>query len=154
MNNTAPNIVRVHVQTRCVAEAETVWSSLVDGIDDWWGEPYVSSPERTQLTLDARVGGLLFEDWGDGNGTAWATVSTVRRPHRLELNGTFMMPGALHGHVAIDIDADTADPASSRISLTHRAIGDIADETIASWDDGWHELIESLAEHAASEAAR
>lgn len=143
-----PRIVTVQLQTRCDATPETVWESLVAGIDDWWGEPYISSPERISLTLDPRVGGLLFEDWGSGNGTIWATVSTVRRPYRIELDGTFMMPGAFHGNVAIGIDADPTHPAQSQIGLTHRAIGDITDDTIALWEGGWHELIASLAQHA------
>ena len=138
-------MITVHLETHTDAPPETVWSSLTNDIGDWWGEPYVSSAERTALTLDARPGGLLFEDWGDGNGNAWATVRTLRKPNRLEFDGTFMMYGAIHGTVAITIEPQP--DRRTRIALIQQAIGEINDDTIDAWNAGWQDLIDSLINH-------
>ncbi len=145
MTDNAPRIVNVHLETTCEAEIETVWQTLVDDINQWWGAPYVSSDERVSLTLDAQPGGLLFEDWSDGNGRAWASVRALRRPHLIEFDGTFMMNGALHGTATIAIEA--AGEGTSRIVLTQQAIGVITDETIAAWNGGWTDLLTSLKDH-------
>lgn len=146
MMNETPRMVSVHLQTDCEAEAETVWRTLVDDIDSWWGEPYVSSDERQSLTLDAKPGGLLFEDWGDGNGTTWATIRALRRPQRIEFDGTFMMTGALHGTVGVTLKSTT--PGTTRISLTQQAIGAINDETVEAWTNGWNDLLNALKHHS------
>ena len=145
MIDDTPRIVTVHLETECEAEAETIWRTLVDDIDTWWGEPYVSSPERQALTLDAQPGGLLFEDWGNGNGRTWATVRAPRRPKQIDFDGTFMMNGALHGTVAIAIE--TRESRSCRIVLAQQAIGAINDETVAAWHGGWEDLLGSLKTH-------
>ncbi len=136
--------VTVDLETRCAAPPAAVWRTLVDDIDSWWGDPYVSSSERQSLTLDARVGGLLLEDWGEGNGTVWGTVRTVRQPSRLEFDGTFMMVGALCGTVAITIEP--IDTGSSQVRLTQQAFGAISDETLAAWSNGWTDLLDALSD--------
>ncbi len=135
-------IVTVDLETRCAAPPTVVWRTLVDDIDSWWGEPYVSSSERQSLTLDARVGGLLVEDWGEGNGTVWGTVRSIRRPYHLEFDGTFMMPGALYGTVAITIEE--IDAGASQVRLVQQAFGAISDETVVAWSNGWTDLLDAL----------
>lgn len=133
--------VTVALDTSCQATPETVWDTLVDDIDSWWGAPYVRSPERTSLTLDARPGGVLLERWGDHGGAIWATVTAARRPSLLEFDGTFMMPEALAGAVDIQIEPDGG---RTRIALRHRAIGAIGDETVEAWRHGWTEILGAL----------
>jgi len=142
----AARIVSLTLHTTTDADTETLWDCLVDDIDSWWGEPYVNSPERTSLTLDARPGGLLFEDWGDGNGTIWATVKAIRKPRQIDFDGTFMMYGALQGFVHIVIDTDDDD--RTRITLSQQAIGAVTDETIEAWTTGWKHLLGALTTHA------
>jgi len=90
------------------------------------------------LRLDLRVGGIMWEDWGDGQGWTWGVVRGLRRPHVLELSGTFMLPGAVDGSATFDL---TDDAGVTVLSVRQTAIGAITESTADEWRDGWADLL-------------
>jgi DNA-binding transcriptional ArsR family regulator/uncharacterized protein YndB with AHSA1/START domain len=145
----AVRVVRVDQQVYIDADRGRVWDLLTGDTAAWWGSPYVVSEERVGLRLDLSPGGLLWEDWGDGQGWAWATVRGFRRPQRLELAGTFMMPGAVSGSAIFEL---SADGAGTVVRLRQTALGTISDDAAGRWHAGWNELLgvrlKALAERA------
>ena len=119
------------------APKETVFAALTQGIGAWWSHSFVPAPER--IELEPWVGGRFHEVWGDGQGALYATVTRIRTPDLLYLNGTLGMGGAVVGVIHFDL-AETA--GGTRLQLTHRAIGDIDAETVANYTGGWTALLE------------
>jgi DNA-binding transcriptional ArsR family regulator/uncharacterized protein YndB with AHSA1/START domain len=142
-------IVRVDQQVRIDADRGRVWDLLTGDAAAWWGSPYVISEDRVGLRLDLSPGGLLWEDWGGGQGWTWATVRGFRRPERLELAGTFMMPGAVDGSATFEL---STDGAGTVLRLRQTALGTISDHDAGRWHAGWQDLLgvrlKALAERA------
>lgn len=65
-----------------------VFEALTRDITAWWGPPHIVDEERGRdIVLEPRLGGRLYEDWGDSAGALWATVTRVRPDEYLELTG-------------------------------------------------------------------
>jgi uncharacterized protein YndB with AHSA1/START domain len=145
MNTPDVRYLSVTLQVVVDVSIDRLWACLVDDIDSWWGQPYISSTNRIALRLNPVPGGTLFEDWDHGNGRIWATVTAVQAPVLLELTGVFMMPGALAGHVLINLEGNDA---KTTLNLTHHAMGSITDDSLMQWTNGWNDLLTSLSTHA------
>ena len=143
--NETVRFLQINQTVTAPVPAERLWDCLVNEINTWWGPPYVSSDERQSLSLKPEVGAELFEDWGNGNGRSWATVTAVRAPKLLELAGTFMMPGAQAGNVSITLEAAVT---GTTLNLQHQAIGNIDETAETDWSRGWDDLLNRLAETA------
>jgi len=131
-------LVHVDQQVRIRAGRDRVWEVLTSDPGAWWGPPYVAGEGRVGLRLDLRPGGALWEDWGDGQGWTWGTVRGFRRPDRLHLSGTFMMPGAVDGSATFDL---LDDGGGTVVRLRQTALGAVTDEVAAQWGDGWADLL-------------
>ena len=62
------------------ASSEKIWNLLTHNIATWWPEHFHSSEETKQFTMEPRVGGMIFEDQGDGNGVLWGTILQFDAP--------------------------------------------------------------------------
>lgn len=68
----------ITVVTDIDASPVEVWRALVKNTAAWWHEDYfIGSGPRTMI-IEPRVGGRLYEDWGEGQGAVWATVTGVK----------------------------------------------------------------------------
>jgi DNA-binding transcriptional ArsR family regulator len=145
----AVRVVRIDQQVQIDADQGRVWDLLTGEPAAWWGSPYVISEGRVGLRLDLSPGGLLWEDWGGGQGWAWATVRGFRRLERLELAGTFMMPGAVTGSATFEL---STHGAGTILRLHQTALGTISDDDASRWHAGWDDLLgvrlKALAERA------
>ena len=119
------------------APKETVFAALTQGIGAWWSHSVVAAPER--IELEPWVGGRFHEVWGDGQGSLYATVTRIRTPDLLHLNGVLGMTGAVVGVIRFEL-SDT--DGGTKLQLTHRAIGDIDAETVDNYTAGWTALLE------------
>lgn len=125
-----------------------VFDALTNEIGKWWGSPYVASEDYRSLSLDLRPGGFFWEDWGDGQGIAVATVLGFRRGQILELEGTIRMTGAVSGTVTFEL---TPEGGGTRLHVRQRAVGAIPDEMAQMYREGWDDLLGNrLAQHLAT----
>lgn len=131
-------IVAVDQEIALAASPARVFAALTDGIADWWGPPYVVAEDRRGIRLDLRAGGLLWEDWGDGQGIAWASLLGFRRSSRLDFTGTFRMTGAIDGTASFEL---VPDGAGTKLRFSQRAIGAIPDGVEHQWSAGWEDLL-------------
>ena len=131
-------IVRVDQWVHIRADRPRVWDLLTRDPGAWWGSPYVISEDRVGLRLDLSPGGLLWEDWGDGQGWTWGTVRGFRRPECLELAGTFMLPGAVDGSATFELSTEDGGVV---VRLRQTALGTISDEDAGRWHAGWADLL-------------
>lgn len=138
MHSETVRIVHIEQRVRIDAGRERVWQALTSDPGAWWGSPYTVRADRVGLRLDLAPGGTLWEDWGDGQGWAWATVRGFRRPELLDLTGTFMLTGAVDGSAAFELsEAD----GGTLVCLRQTAMGAVTDEVADEWRAGWADLL-------------
>ena len=124
-----------------------VWRALTAEIQEWWPKDYYIGPyekvEPVGISLDARIGGLFAEDWGDGDGLVWGTVIACRKNSMLLVAGdsTGQWGGPNRGYSEYrleDVDGQT------RIAFKHEAWGKVSDATASSLEEGWKLLMDCL----------
>lgn len=117
---------------------ENVFDLLTNNISDWWGKPYVNSTESTKITLEPRIGGLLYESWGVDGGYKWGEVSSIKQNELLEITGSLSMRNAIYGNVSFKLEKIGFN---TRIELIHKAYGDLSDDINQKYTNGWKNLI-------------
>ena len=98
------------------------------------------------LKLEAWPGGRLFRDLGNSTGHLWGHVQVIKPPKLLEIWGPMMMSFPAVNHLQYRL---TAEGATTRLKLTHRAMGMIDDETREGMTKGfefWVQRMKQLAE--------
>ena len=131
----------VQLEIRIDADRDRVFGALVDETAAWWPNGFYVGAAPRGVTIEPVVGGRVFEDWGDGQGAMWATVTAIRRGERLEWAG--------------DMGPDFAGPARSLVSFRLRGDGDrtvvefrdttygqLAEDAVKGIEHGWRELLE------------
>ena len=108
---------------------------------EWWPHTF---REGAAVHLEPRVGGRFWEDWGDGDGALYATVTRIRRPELLTCNGPMGMGTPVTGVWSLALsEAD----AGTLVRLSHHAVGPIDDETRTAYEHGWVEVFDALRGH-------
>jgi DNA-binding transcriptional ArsR family regulator/uncharacterized protein YndB with AHSA1/START domain len=133
---------RLDVEQEVVVAAprERVFEALCR-MGEWWPHTF---REGASVHLEARVGGRFWEDWGDGDGALYATVTGIRRPERIACSGPMGMSGPVAGVFALDLEER---PDGTLVRLSHHAVGPIDDETRSSYERGWVEVFGALRGH-------
>lgn len=120
------------------APRERVWDA-VTRMGDWWPHRF---RDGSAVVLEPVVGGRFYEDWGDGTGALYGTVVRVEAPAHLSVSGPMGMRGAVVGIWSFDL-AEGPD-GRTVLSYTHRAFGDVSEETARGYTSGWGEVLEAL----------
>jgi DNA-binding transcriptional ArsR family regulator/uncharacterized protein YndB with AHSA1/START domain len=136
----AMNVGSMHVEQEVTIEAspERVFDALTNELPAWWGAPYLVSQAAKALVLEPKIGGRFYEDWGDGQGAQWAMVTSIKRNERLELTGPIGMGGVVQGVVCFELEAKGN---ATVVKLSHRAIGEVTEQSQAGYASGWQDLI-------------
>jgi DNA-binding transcriptional ArsR family regulator/uncharacterized protein YndB with AHSA1/START domain len=122
------------------ATRERVFDALCQ-MGEWW--PHRFRDDAT-VHLEPGVGGRFWEDWGGGDGALYATVTGIRRPERLACSGPMGMQGPVAGVFALDL---SERPDGTLVRLSHQVVGPVDDETRASYEAGWVEVLDALRAH-------
>jgi DNA-binding transcriptional ArsR family regulator/uncharacterized protein YndB with AHSA1/START domain len=144
MRDTAPgslavSTLEVEHELTVAAPPEKVFDALCR-MGDWWPHTF---REGAQVNLEPVVGGRFWEEWAEG-GALYATVTDVRRPERLRYAGPMGMDGPVTSLIGIDL---AEHDGGTVVRLSHRAFGDIDDDTRTAYDQGWVEVLDALRAH-------
>jgi len=115
-----------------------VFEALTTEVQAWWGAPYLISEKTKVLILEPKLGGRFYEDWGDGQGGLWGTVTQVRKDEVLEITGPIGMGGPVHAVIRYILEAKGA---TTLLKFSHRAIGQFDDNTLGGYTAGWNDLL-------------
>lgn len=118
------------------AKRPAVFRALTADVASWWGCPYLTS-RATGLELDARLGGTFAETWDRGGGKLLATVTAVEPDRLLELTGPLHL-GVVFGVAEVRLE-DDGD--GTRLSFSHRGIGEVSPDVVEAFAGGWAELL-------------
>lgn len=132
--------VDVQHELRIKATPERVWQALTAEIAAWWPAKFYVGAAPIRFTLEPRVGGRVYEDWGDGEGALWSTVTSVRVGEHLQWVGDIP---AEFGGPARSITSFTLEPGKSGTLLKFRdtMFGEISAEMQQNMASGWKFLL-------------
>jgi Activator of Hsp90 ATPase homolog 1-like protein len=139
----APDFVlHVHQEVEIRANAETVFESIIEqagpGMTGMDGK-------SMNLKLEAWPGGRWYRDLGNNTGHLWGHVQVIKPPTVLELVGPMFMSYAVASHVQYRV---TAKGEITVLSLTHRALGEIAPEHREGVNKGWAQIVSNIKSRA------
>ncbi|HET6781859.1 MAG TPA: SRPBCC domain-containing protein [bacterium] len=132
------NAVSIETEVKIEAAPERVFDALVTDISSWWGPAHTFSQEARDVVLEPRLGGRFYEDWGEGEGVLYATVTRIKRPVELGFTGPLGMRGAVVGRVMITLERQGT---TTVVRLSHRVVGDVTEENRQSYSGGWQKLL-------------
>jgi uncharacterized protein YndB with AHSA1/START domain len=130
--------VDVELEIAIDASKADVWDALVNDISQWWPKQAFMT-KATKFTLEPRVGGRAFEDYGDGTGGIWWYVQAIEAGEYLVLTGQ-IWPG--NGGPATSIARlSLVERGRETVLQIHDALfGRLSDERIESVRRGWEHL--------------
>ena len=147
VNQETISSLAIRQEIAIAAPIEIAWEAVLEQLG-----PKGEMPDGTPFPfkLEAWPGGRLFRDLGDSTGHLWGHVQVIKPPKLLEIWGPMMMSYPAVNHLQYRL---TADGATTRLELTHRAMGLIEAEHRDGLSKGfeyWIQRIKHLAENRAS----
>jgi Activator of Hsp90 ATPase homolog 1-like protein len=98
------------------------------------------------MKIEAWPGGRWYRDLGDNVGHFWGHVQVIKPPKLLELSGPMMM--SYPGVNFVQYRLEPTDNGGTRLTLTHRAFGNIPAEHRDGFPEGWGHGIKRISELA------
>jgi hypothetical protein len=99
------------------------------------------------MKLEPWPGGRWFRDLGNNTGHFWGHVQVIKPPTLLEITGPLFMSYAAVSHVQYRL---AEHGSGTRLTLTHRAVGEISPEHREGVNRGWAQLLDSIKIRAAA----
>ncbi|GHO60012.1 SRPBCC family protein [Ktedonobacter robiniae] len=131
--------LNVHLEITIAASPQKVFEALTTDIAAWWGSPFIKRRDANTIVLEPKVGGRLYEVYGENEGALWGMVSSIRNDEELCLTGSMGMPEPTYGAVTFTL-APQGD--STQVKLTHSAFGRISAERKGCYTEGWKDLLD------------
>ena len=124
------------------APIETVFETLLEQL----GPLNETGPESPMpMALEPWPGGRWYRDLGNNTGHLWGHVQVIKPPALLEVSGPLFMSYPAVSHVQWRL---TADGRVTRLTLIHRAIGQIAPNHRDGVGRGWTYILAKVRERA------
>lgn len=138
----------VRTQHTVRADIDRTWTALLD-LAGWWPPCW---PEGARLVFEPRLGGRLGTTFGSGlddggRGSLWGVVTGLNPDRELRLDGTMDMPGPVVGQWRMVLDPGVD---GTTVTVEHRVLGPVDDETAAGFTRGWPTTLARLAAEAES----
>jgi uncharacterized protein YndB with AHSA1/START domain len=120
------------------ASPDQVWQSLTGEVSAWWGAPYVCCDDTTDIRLDLRIGGPLYETGADGTEVLWGVISGYTPGSFIEFSGCCGMAPPVHGTWSFMLEEQDG---GTRVTYNHYVMGLVSDAQMENYDKGWQDLI-------------
>ncbi len=130
------------------APRERVFQALLNETTAWWPADFFAAGmgracpgPAPVMRIEPRVGGRMYEDWGEGRGALWATVLTIDPPARLEMIGhvTPTFGGPLSN--TLQFLLEPRGTSACTLKLVDSMVGAVKPGTAESMDEGWKMLL-------------
>lgn len=135
-------LLRIQKETDIDAPPSVVFESLLEQLG-----PGADTPDGKPMPmkLEAWPGGRWFRDLGHNSGHLWGHVQVIKPPTLLEITGPLFMSYAAVSHVQYRL---TEQRRGTRLTLTHRALGEISPEHREGVATGWAHVLARVADRA------
>jgi uncharacterized protein YndB with AHSA1/START domain len=141
-DNTSFSVCRVMFEIPIRAPRDRVWQALTTQAEAWWPRTFCANPARAKaFHLELKLGGRLYEDWGNGDGNVWWTI------YKLDAaNFTFACSGDFQSAVGIDqVEFSVEESAGgATLKIVENLWGAVGDEKSLrdQMTAGWTELFD------------
>ena len=133
--NAAHNKIEIDI----AAPIETVWHALTQELSKWWPNSFCLDPQRARaFYMEFKLGGRMYEDWGDGDGWLWWTIYRIDSKNHLFTAAGYESRLAIHNW---DIRLTAKDARNTTLTIDdgHWGAMDVL-KTVAGHTHGWNEL--------------
>lgn len=133
--------VEVHAHVDIAAPRVAVWDAITGDVSPWWGAPYLLLPHARSIHVEPRLGGSVREEAAEA-AALWGLVTLVDPPRTIAWQGPMGMGPTATGRVTIGLEDSPGH--GTVVMLEHEAMGVLGDDTQASYDHGWTDLLQRL----------
>lgn len=138
MGSQTASLEQVELEMTISALAEHVWKALIEETTFWWSKDFYTNPKTKGFHIEPKLGGKMFEDWGDDTGVIWYEVFAINPPFSIDLRGYLAVPyGPSFSLLHIELRAAGKE---TLFTLSDSTIGSKGNEQ--SKLDGWKQLFE------------
>ena len=123
------------------APREQVWTALTRDIAGWWPKDFYVGAAPKGFVLEDRVGGRVYEDWGDGQGLLWANIIVLNRGHQLQWAGD-LSPEFGGPARSITTYSLRGEGEETVLSFRNSPYGKLSPATHSALASGWKSLLE------------
>ncbi|WP_281278089.1 SRPBCC domain-containing protein [Peribacillus cavernae] len=113
-----------------------VYEALTVNIGNWW--QYRVGKKEAKMRMEPKLGGLFTEEWNDGGGAVWGTITYIKGNEEIRLNGMLGMKGAVNSAYTFALEEQDG---GTLLKLSHHAVGLLTEEWEQSHREGWQELL-------------
>jgi DNA-binding transcriptional ArsR family regulator/uncharacterized protein YndB with AHSA1/START domain len=140
MDPQTTTIEQTELEININASPDRVWQALVEETTFWWSRDFYTSTKTKGFHIDPKLGGKVYEDWGDGSGAIWYEIFAIDPPHSMDLRGCLAVPyGPAFSLLHIELTAK-ADETVLRVSDSN--FGSPSQDQGKAKLDGWRQLFE------------
>lgn len=127
------------------ASPTKVWEGLTSDIGKWWPSEFYCGAGKgpRKFVLDARPGGHMWEDHGNGDGLHWGTVVNVAAPARLEIQGS-VSPSWGGPAIWFGVFELEASGRATKLRFAESSIGRVTEEGMREKEKGWRFLFDGV----------
>jgi uncharacterized protein YndB with AHSA1/START domain len=134
------NLIEHTLEIEIAAPPARVWKALTGQVSSWW-HPGFCRKGALAFVLEPRVGGRIYEDWGDGQGLLWYTVIGIAENELLQamgdLDAKYGGPARLHTTFRL-----RAEGKGTVLRLEEQAFGRVDEKVKTSLGKGWRILLD------------
>jgi|GEM_PF-1248494 len=135
----APDRFSIRLEFTYHAPVSRIWKALTEELNAWWGPPYLLlDAEVTDLVLEPKLGGLMYEKWSGTDGGIWGQVTSIKSEHWIELRGQMGLSGPAVAIVCYELEpTDTG----TLLKFSHVASGQVDAKSGEAFTKGWQDLL-------------
>lgn len=141
--------LRVELEIPIAAPRARVWNALVTETSSWWRADFYVGKSPKAFHFEAKVGGRVYEDWGEGNGFLWYTVVEVESGVALRLAGHLMPDsGNSLGTTLLHLRLEEDGAGGTSLFVVNLLFGQLAPGLAKALESMWQMLLgEALKAH-------
>jgi uncharacterized protein YndB with AHSA1/START domain len=133
--------VLLQVEVPILAPLERVWHALVEDTGVWWPREFYTDAQARSVVLEARPGGRMFEDWGEGGGRVWYTVMGLQPGRMLELAGHLQPAMGGPATSLVQVTLEERKGGGTLLRLVDALQGRVSDQSAVRAEEGWRALL-------------
>lgn len=117
-----------------------VWKAFTGDIHSWWPKDFFATAAPRRMVFEAKPGGRLYEDGGNGNGLVWYHVIALDAPNAISLSGFIAPPFGGPATSLLRVGFFAQGKSITVMEVTDSTFGCLGDP--ATTAEGWRMLFE------------
>jgi hypothetical protein len=134
-------LLHVHKQIDIDAPLAVAFEAVLEQLGPGNDTPHGPMP----MKLETWPGGRWYRDLGNNAGHFWGHIQVIKPPMLLEVTGPLFMSYATISHVQYRL---TQQGQGTRLTLIHRAVGEISPEHRDGVNKGWEHMLAGMKSRA------